>query len=220
LLPANDNKEIKFCDEMIEIRDQTNNSGASLGREEVAELEFRVMSPAPIPPSEPLFSSRPPERTPVNFVPWVIAGVVVLLGLVVILAVGRHKAAPPARAMLPLAPYASSLVFSGLQMSESTSLSGGKSTYIDGQVKNAGTKIVTAATVQVLFANDVAMPPQIETVPVALIRTHEPYVDTQSIAAAPLVPGDEREFRLIFEDIGTNWNQQLPEIRVVKVGTR
>ena len=65
-----------------------------------------------------------------------------------------------------------------------------------------------------------ALPPQVETVPVALIRTHQPYIDTQPISDAPLAPGDEKEFRLIFEDVATNWNQQLPEIRVVKVSAR
>lgn len=178
------------------------------------------MSPDPNTKSETLFSSRPPERQPINYVPWVIAGAVVLLGIVVLLVVGHPKAGPPPNAVLALDPYAPSLVFSGPQMSEATSVAGAKSTYIDGMVKNAGTKTVTAATVQVLFANDVAMPPQVETTPLTLIRTHEPYVDTQPIGAAPLAPGDEREFRLIFEDIGTNWNQQLPEIRVVKVATR
>jgi len=65
-----------------------------------------------------------------------------------------------------------------------------------------------------------ALPPQIETLPLALIRTHEPYVDTQLVSAAPIAPGDDREFRLIFEDINSNWNQQLPEIHVVHVTTR
>jgi Protein of unknown function (DUF2393) len=187
---------------------------------ELLKVEFRTMSPAPIAPSDNLFSSRPPERQPINYVPWVIAGVVVLLGIVLLAVVGHHKTGSPPNAVLPLDPYAPSLVFSGLQMSESTSLSGGKSTYIDGHVKNAGTKTVTGATVQVLFANDVAMPPQVETVPVALIRTHEPYIDTQPIADAPLAPGDEKEFRLIFENVAANWNQQLPEVRVVKVASR
>lgn len=178
------------------------------------------MSPAPTTPSETLFASRPPERAPFNIVPWAIAGAVVLLGLVVMLVAGRHKDGPPANAVLPLDPYAASLVFSPPEMSESTSLSGGKSTYIDGKVKNAGDKTVTGATVQVLFANSEAMPPQVLTTPLTLIRTHEPYVDTQPIAEAPMAPGDEREFRLVFEGITANWNQQLPEIHVVKVTTR
>lgn len=178
------------------------------------------MSLDPNATSDKLFSSRPPERTPMNPVPWVIAGVVVLLGLAVLLVMGRHKDGPARNAVLPLDPYAATVTFSELKMSESTSLSGGKSTYIDGRVKNSGTKTVTGATVQVLFANDMAMPPQVETLPLTLIRTHEPYVDTQMIADAPMAPGDEREFRLIFESVATNWNQQLPEIHVVKVSIR
>ena len=155
-----------------------------------------------------------------NPVPWVISSVVALLIFAAFLFVGRHKIGPSANAVLPLDPYAATLTFSDLKMSESTSLSGGKSTYVDGLVKHSGTKTVTGATVQVLFANDMAMPPQVETLPLTLIRTHEPYVDTQMVADAPLAPGEEREFRLVFEGIASNWNQQLPEIRVVKVGTR
>lgn len=122
--------------------------------------------------------------------------------------------------MLPLHPYAAQLIFSGLQMSESTSLSGGKSTYVDGHVHNTGGRTVAAASLQVLFANDMALPPQVESVPLTLIRTREPYIDTQSIAAAPIAPGQERDFRLIFENIGSNWNQQLPEIHLVSASLR
>ena len=105
-------------------------------------------------------------------------------------------------------------------MSESTSLSGGKSTYVDGHIKNTGRQTVSGITVQVVFRNDEAMPPQIDTVPLSLIRTREPYVDTQSVAAAPLKPGDERDFRLIFESIPANWNVQTPEIRIIQVDAR
>jgi hypothetical protein len=165
-----------------------------------------------------LFSTRPPERTPVSPIPWVIAGVVILIVIAALLISGRHKAAPP-NVALPDDPYATSLAISGIEMSESTSLSGGKVTYIDGHIHNSGARVVTAATVQVEFANDEALPSQIETLPLALIRTREPYIDTQPISAAPIGPGDDREFRLIFEGIATNWNGQLPVIRVVKVTT-
>lgn len=178
------------------------------------------MSPAPVTSSETLFTSRPPERTPFNIVPWAIAGAVVLLGIIVMVVATNRKPGPPPNAILPLDPYAASLTFSGIELSEATSLSGGKSTYIDGKVKNIGDKTVTSATVQVLFANSEAMPPQVLTTPLTLIRTHEPYVDTQPISDAPMAPGDEREFRLVFEGIAANWNQQQPEIRVVKVSTR
>ena len=55
------------------------------------------------------------------------------------------------------------------------------------------------------------------TLPLSLIRAHEPYIDTEPLSVAPLKPGDEKEFRLIFESVPGNWNQMLPEIHVVKV---
>ena len=175
---------------------------------------------ASTPTPEPLSAARTPERTPINLVPWALAAIIVLIAAAAIFSLGRSVAKPAPNTILPPDPYGNSLSVTGLTMSESTSLSGGKSTYIDGHIRNTGTKTVTAATVQVLFANDEAMPPQIETVPLSLIRTHEPYVDTQPIAAAPLAPGEDREFRLIFENINASWNQHLPEIHVTSVSTR
>jgi hypothetical protein len=145
-----------------------------------------------------------------------VAGLAVLVVVVVLVLAGRHKAVSPATVQ-PLAAYAASLPLSQLAMSESTSLSGGKSTFIDGHVQNTGSQTVSGITVQVLFRNDEAMPPQIETLPLSLVRTREPYVDTQSVSAAPLKPGEERDFRLIFESIPSNWNTQIPEIRIIRV---
>jgi hypothetical protein len=115
--------------------------------------------------------------------------------------------------------YAPNLVFSNLQMSESTSLSGGKSTFLDGTVRNNGPQSVTHAQLQAAFANDEAMPPQRLLVPLTVIRAREPYIDTQPVSAAPLAPGSQRDFRLIFEDIDSNWNQSLPQLSVLHVTT-
>jgi len=150
---------------------------------------------------------------------WLVAGAVVLAVLFALLLAGKRKS-PEVKGILEPAPYAASLPLSNLEMSESTSLSGGKSTFIDGRVKNIGSSIVTGITVQVLFLNEEKMPPQVETLPLTLIRTREPYVDTEPVSAAPLRSGDEREFRLIFESIPANWNMQMPEIRVVRVDTK
>lgn len=136
-----------------------------------------------------------------------------VLGLVL---TGRRKPTAPAN-QRQQDDYAAKLVFSGLQMSESTSLSGGKSTFIDGQVRNTGDQTVSDATLQVAFANDEALPPQLLVVPLSVIRAREPYVDTAPLSASPLAPGSQREFRLIFEGIGTNWNQQIPQVRVMRV---
>ena len=150
---------------------------------------------------------------------WIVAGLVVLALLAGIIFAGRKKTAQ-ITGIQPLAAYAANLPISGLAMSESTSLSGGKSTFIDGHIRNAGGQTVAGITVQVIFRNDEGMPPDVETVPMMLIRTREPYIDTQTVGAAPLKPGDERDFRLIFESIPANWNQQMPEIRIIRVQTK
>jgi hypothetical protein len=177
-----------------------------------------VSSPA-APKNNAMFASKPAEGGGIPPMAWGAAGLAVLVVIVVLVLAGRHKAAAPAT-IQPLAPYAANLPISQLAMSESTSLSGGKSTFIDGHIQNTGNQTVTGITVQVLFRNNEAMPPQIETLPLSLIRTREPYVDTQPVSAAPLKPGDERDFRLIFESLPPNWNMQMPEIRIIQVETK
>jgi hypothetical protein len=175
---------------------------------------------APVPAKpDAIFASKPPEGGGMPIMAWAVAGVAVLVVVIVLVLAGRHKAATPA-IIQPLAPYAANLPMSQLAMSESTSLSGGKSTFIDGHIKNTGNQTVTGITVQVIFRNNEAMPPQIETLPLSLIRTREPYIDTQPVAASPLKPGDERDFRLIFESLPANWNMQMPEIRIIQVDTK
>jgi hypothetical protein len=176
------------------------------------------MSATPSNPTPSGMFTPPAERSfPTTAVAIATVAVVILAAFLIVM--GRRKP-EPLNVIQPLAAYAPNLQMSGPEMSESTSLSGGKSTYIDGHVTNHGTSTVTGITVQVLFANSEKMPPQVETLPMALIRTREPYVDTQPVSASPLGPGAEREFRLTFENIGSNWNQQVPEIRVVGVRTR
>jgi Protein of unknown function (DUF2393) len=168
--------------------------------------------------SEPeMFGSRPPERAPIPVAAWAIAGLVVLAVVVGLLIVGHRKPSAALNSIQPLAPYASNLPLSQLAMSESTSLSGGKSTFIDGHVQNTGDQTITGITVQVLFRNDESMPPQVETLPLSLIRTREPYIDTQPVSAAPLKPRDGQDFRLIFENIPANWNMQMPEVHIIQV---
>lgn len=164
-----------------------------------------------------MFSPRPPAGGGIPVSAWVAAAVVVLIVIIGLALSGRRKGAPAATDAQPLDAYAASLPLSQLAMSESTSLVGGKSTFVDGHIKNTGSATVTGITVQVLFGNLEGNAPQIDTMPLTLIRTRQPYVDIQSVASSPLKPGDEREFRLIFESIHDNWNMQMPEVRIVGV---
>ncbi len=151
-----------------------------------------------------------------------IAAVAVVIVVAVLLAVGRRHGAPAAAAntVQSAAAYAANLKLSDVQMSESTSFSGGKETYVDGRMMNAGPSTVTGVTMQVLFAPDGGGAAQLETVPLNLIRMRQPYVDTEPVSAAPIAPGATAEFRLIFDDVKPEWNQQTPEMHVITVTTR
>ena len=167
-----------------------------------------------------MFLSKPPEGGGVPVAAWWIAGLAVLAVVIGLIFATRHKSQAPPNTIQPLAAYAAELHLSQLAMSESTSLSGGKSTFIDGHIQNAGAETVSGITVQVIFRNDEAMPPQVETLPLSVIRTREPYIDIQPVSASPLKPGDQRDFRLIFETIPANWNTQMPEIHIISVDTK
>ena len=114
-------------------------------------------------------------------------------------------------------PYAASLPISGLVMSESANLAGGKVTYLDGQITNAGNRTVTGVTVQVLFRDAAKEVAQNETLAMKLIRTRDPYVDVEPVSAAPLKPGDVRDFRLIFDAVSPSWDGAYPQVRIVHV---
>ncbi len=186
------------------------------------EDKISTMASTPSSPSDrrvPTFTPPVQKRHSNPLVAWGVAGVVVLILLSGVLLLTRHQPSPPTGTLLPLDPYAPNLVFSQLAMSESTSLSGGKSTFIDGHVKNTGTRTISAASLQVLFPADQPSP-QVESLPLTLVRTHDPYIDIEPVSAAPIFPGEDREFRLIFEDISPNWNQQIPEIHLTRAVSR
>lgn len=168
-----------------------------------------------------LFAEPKREARSFPIVPVAIALVAVVLIAAVVVLVNRHHGPSTSPDTLrPVAAYAGNLRLSQLAMSESTSFSGGKSTFLDGHLDNAGASTVTGIMAQVLFASDAGGPPQLETVPVTLVRTRQPYLDTEPVSAAPLAPGTGADFRLTFEGIRPEWNQQLPVVHLVDVTTR
>ena len=113
--------------------------------------------------------------------------------------------------------YASNLTLGHLAMSESSNLAGGKVTYLDGQIVNQGSRTVTGISVQVLFRDPAHEVAQNETQPLKIIRTRDPYIDVEPLSAAPLKPGDEQDFRLIFDTVAQDWDGVFPEIRIIHV---
>jgi Protein of unknown function (DUF2393) len=168
------------------------------------------------------FLSSHQTREATSWMPWIVAAAVVILGLGILVVAGGRSTPESAMGtgMAAADPYAPKLSISGIQISEATSFAGGKVTYIDGQITNSGDRTLAAITVQVGFHNDVGQFAQRLAVPLNLIRTREPYVDTQPVSAAPIEPGQTRDFRLIFDSMPPDWNQQIPEIRIISVRSR
>jgi hypothetical protein len=158
------------------------------------------------------------EEEPRSWTPWIVSGAIVVAALAVLILLGRGSGPaqqPGGVGMADPAPYAASLPITGLTMSEASSFSGAKVTYIDGQVANTGKETITAITVQAGFHNELRQFSLRAVMPLTLIRTTEPYVDVEPVSADPIQPGQHRQFRLIFDNVPEDWDQQVPEIRVI-----
>ena len=164
------------------------------------------------------------EKETRNWLPLGLAAAIVLVVTIAVILILEHGNARGKATMMPVStpldPYAARLSLTGLAMSESSNLAGGKVTYLDGHIANQGARTVTAVTVQVLFRDFAHEVAQNETVPLMLIRMREPYIDVEPVSAAPLAPGGEKDFRLIFDGVTPLWDGAYPEIRILRVETR
>jgi hypothetical protein len=145
-----------------------------------------------------------------------IGSAIVTLIVAVIFFLARGNHAPP-----PTAPdaYAANLQVSEIKMSRAENMAGGAVTYIDGKVLNTGGKTVTDALVETTFHNSMNEVAQKEQSTLRVMKHNGVYDDAVELMAAPLAPGQSAQFRLIFEHISTQWDQSLPEIRVMRVAT-
>lgn len=162
-----------------------------------------------------LFAEQPKEKP--SRLPWIIAAgvILVILGVFLILGYNQSSSAPGANAAL--SPYASSLTLSKIQMAQATTMVGGQSTYIDGNITNKGNKTVTGVTVQAIFDDFNNQPAQLSTLQMQRIRTRQPYIDTETLSMAPIAPGQSAPFRLILDHVTDSWNQNPPTLRILRV---
>lgn len=141
--------------------------------------------------------------------------VVAVIGIIVLLSRGEKPVptGPP--------PYASNLKLSDLKLSAAQNFIGGTVTYLDGQITNTGNKTVTGVTLEAVFKNSMGQVAQKEDLALHVLQTGGPYPDVADLTAAPLVPGQTRQFRLTVEGaITTDWNQQYPELRIIHISTK
>jgi hypothetical protein len=143
-----------------------------------------------------------------------IAAVVVIAGIVALLL----RESP--RAQSGPSPYAPYVKLSDLKLNQAQNFAGFTVTYVDGTVANLGNQTVTHASIRATFRDAYGQIAQIEEVPLKVLETGGPYPDTADLSAAPLGPGQNKPFRLIFERISQQWNMGYPELQVADVSSK
>jgi hypothetical protein len=159
-----------------------------------------------------------PEPARERFRPLIVAGAVGLVIIAVAAYLVLH--APKQPTELQVDPYAEFLIITDLHMSQAQNFVGGQVTYIEGKVNNVGPKTVSAVNVELIFRNSLG---QVVDKPVEPMRVQQAQLgnpDVVSISASPLTPNGAREFRLTLEHVSADWNQGLPELRIVKIDAK
>lgn len=140
--------------------------------------------------------------------PLLLAGAAIVLVLLVIFGSASHPNSPQAPSPKPLpfgAPeqsYASRVGFQNIQLSRFENMFKQQVTYVDGDIVNAGNRTIGDLEINVQFRNV-----QNQVVMQQTMRPLEP----QPI---PIGPGQQRSFRLAFEQVPDDWDMQNPTIRV------
>jgi hypothetical protein len=151
--------------------------------------------------------------------PFVIAAAVLIAAVAVVYVIARKSASPNAQPAGPI-PYASRLQVGDLHLSTAENFVGGRVTYIEGNLVNAGDKTVVGAQVKVIFRNNLGEIVDQQTPPLRVAASPLGHRDWVALNLAPLDPGKNAAFRFAFEHISADWNQGYPEIRFVDVQTR
>jgi hypothetical protein len=118
------------------------------------------------------------------------------------------------------ASYAPNLKISDLRKSAAENFVGATVAYLDGNVTNTGNKIVRGAMLHVLFRDQMGQVVGDETLPLRILQTGGPYADTSDLTTSPLAPGQTKPFRLTFERISAQWNQNFPDLEITDVVTK
>ena len=140
-----------------------------------------------------------------------VALIAVAIGVLILISQGSRKAQTAPH------PYATNVQLSNVKMSQAENFVGSSVTYIDGTVTNNGNQTVSHALVHVIFKNSMDQIAQAENVPLLVLQTGGPYADTVDLNSSPLSAGQSKQFRLTFEHVTADWNQNYPQLQVSDV---
>ena len=159
---------------------------------------------------------NPPEREESSVRPILVGIVIVGIVVGVLALIFRAEQTKPA----PPPAYAANLKFSDLKASAAQNFAGATVSYLDGTITNTGDKTVTQAVVQVTFKDDMGQTAQREENPIRILRTGGPYDEAVDLSLSPLAPGENKPFRLTFENISAQWNHAYPDLQITQVSVK
>jgi hypothetical protein len=161
----------------------------------------------------PVLSPQTNQSESRSWAPMAAGGAFVLLLVVVVVLLTRGGKSTGN----PADPNLAKLQVSNLHMATAQNFAGGSVTYIEGKLTNSTDRKVTGASVQVIFKNSLGEISQKDALPVTVLLPNVPYVDYGLIDRAPLAAGQTRDFRLTLEHVTTDWDGQVPTVKVVSL---
>lgn len=150
---------------------------------------------------------------------WIPMGAGLVLVLLIVGAIVFFNHGGKTTSGNPGDPNLAKLQVTDLHMSTAENFAGGSVTYIEGKITNGTDRKISAANVEVIFKNALGETAQAEkALPVTVLLPNVPYVDYGPLDRAPLPPGQARDFRLTLEHVSTDWDGQVPQVKVVSIG--
>ena len=150
-----------------------------------------------------------------EWIPLAIGAGVILVILAGVFFLSRHR--NENSGLPPEAPYASNLQINDLHMSQAQNFVGAQATYVEGKIANTGSRTVNGIVTEAVFRNSLGEVVGRETQPLMFLEERPGYQDVVNLKQHPLQPNENQPFRLTFEHISNDWNQGLPELRVMRV---
>jgi hypothetical protein len=167
---------------------------------------------APLDPQTPATEERDSSRL------IIVVAVVVVFGAALGAALLLRQ---PPKTVKPPSPYIAKLKLADFKMSAAENFVGHTVSYMEGTITNGGDRTVTRVVVEVNFEDSMGQVAQREDdVPLRIVRTNGAYLEPVDLAVAPLTPGQTKPFRLTFDSISAQWNQQYPDLTITDVAVK
>ena len=134
------------------------------------------------------------------------AGLAIVIAALLLYWLGiSRRSEPPSALAEEQRAYLPQIVVSGPRMSAADNFLGHTVTYLDAQITNKGTRVVSQVQLEMEFVDILGQ--------VVLRETNQPV----SPPTPALKTGETRDFQVSFEHMPLEWNQAPPQIRVKSV---